>query len=74
MLRDRNIDYAVEGVPQENTIHAYCCDAVSPFYCCGNCDYYDDERQGRKRSKARMMNFGRSRARPSRDSKVNFSR
>ena len=74
LLRDRNIDYAVEGVPQENTMLT----VVMPFLlsivvviviitvmnrgAAGN------------GANARMMNFGRSRARLSRDSKVNFSR
>ena len=71
LLRDRNIDYAVEGVPQENTMLT----VVMPFLlsivvviviitvmnrgAAGN------------GANARMMNFGRS---LSRDSKVNFSR
>ena len=74
LLRDRNIDYAVEGVPQENTMLT----VVMPFLlsivvviviitvmnrgAAGN------------GANARMMNFGRRRARLSRDSKVNFSR
>lgn len=74
LLRDRNIDYAVEGVPQENTMLT----VVMPFLlsivvviviitvmnrgAAGN------------GANARMMNFGRSRVRLSRDSKVNFSR
>ena len=74
LLRDRNIDYAVEGVPQENTMLT----VVMPFLlsivvviviitvmnrgAAGN------------GANARMMNFGRSRARLSRDSKLNFSR
>ena len=74
LLRDRNIDYAVEGVPQENTMLT----VVMPFLlsivvviviitvmnrgAAGN------------GANARMMNFGRSCARLSRDSKVNFSR
>ena len=55
LLRDRNIDYRRRTAGK---YHAYCCDAVSPFYCCGNCDYYGDEpRGGRKRSKCQNDEF-----------------
>lgn len=74
LLRDRNIDYAVEGVPQENTMLA----VVMPFLLSIVVVIVIITMMNRgaagNGANARMMNFGRSRARLSRDSKVNFSR
>ena len=74
LLRDRNIDYAVEGVPQENTMLT----VVMPFLLSIVVVIVIITMMNRgaagNGANARMMNFGRSRARLSRDSKVNFSR
>ena len=74
LLRDRNIDYAVEGVPQENTMLT----VVMPFLLSIVVVIVIITAMNRgaagNGANARMMNFGRSRARLSRDSKVNFSR
>ena len=74
LLRDRNIDYAVEGVPQENTMLT----VVMPFLLSIVVVIVIISVMNRgaagNGANARMMNFGRSRARLSRDSKVNFSR
>ena len=74
LLRDRNIDYAVEGVPQENTMLT----VVTPFLLSIVVVIVIITMMNRgaagNGANARMMNFGRSRARLSRDSKVNFSR
>ena len=74
LLRDRNIDYAVEGVPQENTMLT----VVMPFLLSIVVVIVIITMMNRgaagNGANARMMNFVRSRARLSRDSKVNFSR
>ena len=74
LLRDRNIDYAVEGVPQENTMLT----VVMPFLLSIVVVIVIITMMNRgaagNGANVRMMNFGRSRARLSRDSKVNFSR
>ncbi len=74
LLRDRNIDYAVEGVPQENTMLT----VVMPFLLSIVVVIVIITMMNRgaagNGANARMMNFGKSRARLSRDSKVNFSR
>ena len=74
LLRDRNIDYAVEGVPQENTMLT----VVMPFLLSIVVVIVIITMMNRgaagNGANARMMNFGRSRARLNRDSKVNFSR
>lgn len=74
LLRDRSIDYSVEGVPQENTMLTI----VMPFLLSIVVVIVIISVMNRgaagNGANARMMNFGRSRARLSRDSKVNFSR
>ena len=47
LLRDRNIDYAVEGVPQENTMLTG--NAFHAFNRCSSCDRYYDEPWGSRR-------------------------
>lgn len=74
LLRDRNIDYAVEGVPQENTMLTVVMPFLLSIVVVIVIITMMNRRAAGNGANARMMNFGRSRARLSRDSKVNFSR
>ena len=74
LLRDRNIDYAVEGVPQENTMLTVVMPFLLSIVVVIVIITVMNRGAARNGANARMMNFGRSRARLSRDSKVNFSR
>ena len=73
LLKDNNIDYSMEDVPQENTILT----VVMPFMLSIVVVVVIVTMMNRGAagggSNARMMNFGRSRAKLSRDSKVNFT-
>ena len=73
LLKDNNIDYSMEEVPQENTLLA----VVMPFMLSIVVVVVIVTMMNRGAagggSNARMMNFGRSRAKLSRDSKVNFT-
>lgn len=74
LLKEHNIDYSLEGVPQESTMLTI----VVPFMLSIVVVVVIIMVMNRSASgggaNSRMMNFGRSRARLSRDSKVNFSR
>ena len=74
LLKEHNIDYSLEGVPQESTMLTI----VMPFMLSIVVVVVIIMVMNRSASgggaNSRMMNFGRSRARLSRDSKVNFSR
>lgn len=74
LLRDRNIDYAVEGVPQENTMLTVVMPFILSIVVVIVIITVMNRGAAGNGANARMMNFGRSRARLSRDSKVNFSR
>ncbi len=74
LLRDRNIDYAVEGVPQENTMLTVVMPLLLSIVVVIVIITVMNRGAAGNGANARMMNFGRSRARLSRDSKVNFSR
>ena len=73
LLKDNNIDYSMEEVPQENTLLT----VVMPFMLSIVVVVVIVTMMNRGvaggGSNARMMNFGRSRAKLSRDSKVNFT-
>ena len=73
LLKDNNIDYSMEEVPQENTLLT----VVMPFILSIVVVVVIVTMMNRGAagggSNARMMNFGRSRAKLSRDSKVNFT-
>ena len=73
LLKDNNIDYSMEDVPQENTLLT----VVMPFMLSIVVVVVIVTMMNRGAagggSNARMMNFGRSRAKLSRDSKVNFT-
>ena len=74
LFRDRGIDYVVEEVPQEN----YLITILLPFMLSivvvvVILMVMNRGAAGGGGANARMMNFGKSRARLSRDSKVNFS-
>ena len=72
LLKDNSIDYSMEDVPQENTLLT----VVMPFMLSIVVVVVIVTMMNRGAagggSNARMMNFGRSRAKLSRDSKVNF--
>ncbi len=74
LLRDRNIDYEVEGVPQENTMLTVIMPFLLSIVVVIVIITVMNRGAAGNGANARMMNFGRSRARLSRDSKVNFSR
>ena len=73
LLKDNSIDYSMEDVPQENTLLT----VVMPFMFSIVVVVVIVTMMNRGAagggSNARMMNFGRSRAKLSRDSKVNFT-
>ena len=73
LLKDNSIDYSMEDVPQENTLLT----VVMPFMLSIIVVVVIVTMMNRGAagggSNARMMNFGRSRAKLSRDSKVNFT-
>ncbi len=73
LLKSNNIDYSIEDVPQENTLLT----VVMPFMLSIVVVVVIITMMNRGAagggSNARMMNFGRSRAKLSRDSKVNFT-
>ena len=73
LLKDNNIDYSMDEVPQENTLLT----VVMPFMLSIVVVVVIVTMMNRGAagggSNARMMNFGRSRAKLSRDSKVNFT-
>ena len=73
LLKDNSIDYSMEDVPQENTLLT----VVMPFMLSIVVVVVIVTMMNRGAagggSHARMMNFGRSRAKLSRDSKVNFT-
>ena len=73
LLKDNSIDYSMEDVPQENTLLT----VVMPFMLSIVVVVVIVTMMNRGAagggSNARMMNFGRSRAKLSRDSKVSFT-
>ena len=73
LLKDNTIDYSMEDVPQENTLLT----VVMPFMLSIVVVVVIVTMMNRGAagggSNVRMMNFGRSRAKLSRDSKVNFT-
>lgn len=74
LLQDRNIDYMMEEVPQENLLMTVLVPSMlSIVVVVVIIMVMNRNAAGGGGANARMMNFGKSRARMSRDSRVNFS-
>ena len=73
LLKDNNIDYSMEEVPQENTLLTVVMPFVLSIVVVVVIVTMMNRGAAGGGSNARMMNFGRSRAKLSRDSKVNFT-
>ena len=72
LLTDRNIDYTVANVPQENYLVTIMLPFMLSIVVVVVIIMVMNRSAGGGGTNARMMNFGKSRARLSRDSKVNF--
>ena len=72
LLKDNSIDYSMEDVPQENTLLTVVMPFMLSIVVVVIVTMMNRGAAGGG-SNARMMNFGRSRAKLSRDSKVNFT-
>ena len=73
LLKDNNIDYSMEEVPQENTLLTVVMPYLLSIVVVVVIVTMMNRGAAGGGSNARMMNFGRSRAKLSRDSKVNFT-
>ena len=73
LLQDRNIDYLMEEVPQENYLVTILLPFMLSMVVVIIIIMVMNRSAGGGGANARMMNFGKSRARLSRDSKVNFT-
>ena len=73
LLKDNNIDYAMDEVPQENTLLTVVMPVMLSVVVVVVIITMMNRGAAGGGSNARMMNFGRSRAKLSRDSKVNFT-
>ena len=73
LLKDNNIDYSMEEVPQENTLLTVVMLFMLSIVVVVVIVTMMNRGAAGGGSNARMMNFGRSRAKLSRDSKVNFT-
>ena len=73
LLKDNSIDYSMEDVPQENTLLTVVMPFVLSIVVVVVIVTMMNRGAAGGGSNARMMNFGRSRAKLSRDSKVNFT-
>ena len=73
LLKDNSIDYSMEDVPQENTLLTVVMPFMLPIVVVVVIVTMMNRGAAGGGSNARMMNFGRSRAKLSRDSKVNFT-
>ncbi len=73
LLKDNNIDYSMEEVPQENTLLTVVMPFMLSIVVVVVIVTMINRGAAGGGSNARMMNFGRSRAKLSRDSKVNFT-
>ena len=74
LLKEHNIDYSLEGVPQESTMLTIVMPFMLSIVVVVVIIMVMNPSASGGGANSRMMNFGRSRARLSRDSKVNFSR
>ena len=73
LLKDNNIDYSMDEVPQENTLLTVVMPVMLSVVVVVVIITMVNRGAAGGGSNARMMNFGRSRAKLSRDSKVNFT-
>ena len=73
LLKDNNIDYSMDEVPQENTLLTVVMPVMLSVVVVVVIITMMNRGAAGGGSDARMMNFGRSRAKLSRDSKVNFT-
>ena len=73
LLKDNNIDYSMDEVPQENTLLTVVMPVMLSVVVVVAIITMMNRGAAGGGSNARMMNFGRSRAKLSRDSKVNFT-
>ncbi len=73
LLKDNNIDYSMDEVPQENTLLTVIMPVMLSVVVVVVIITMMNRGAAGGGSNARMMNFGRSRAKLSRDSKVNFT-
>ena len=73
LLKDNSIDYSMEDVPQENTLLTVVMPSMLSIVVVVVIVTMMNRGAAGGGSNARMMNFGRSRAKLSRDSKVNFT-
>ena len=73
LLKDNSIDYSMEDVPQENTLLTVVMPFMLSIVVVVEIVTMMNRGAAGGGSNARMMNFGRSRAKLSRDSKVNFT-
>ena len=73
LLKDNSIDYSMEDVPQENTLLTVVMHFMLSIVVVVVIVTMMNRGAAGGGSNARMMNFGRSRAKLSRDSKVNFT-
>ena len=73
LLKDNSIDYSMEDVPQENTLLTVVMSFMLSIVVVVVIVTMMNRGAAGGGSNARMMNFGRSRAKLSRDSKVNFT-
>ena len=73
LLKDNNIDYSMDEVPQENTLLTVVMPVMLSVVVVVVIITMMNRGAAGGGSNARMMNFGRSRAKLSRDSKVNFT-
>ena len=73
LLKDNSIDYSMEDVPQENTLLTVVMPFMLSIVVVVVIVIMMNRGAAGGGSNARMMNFGRSRAKLSRDSKVNFT-
>ena len=73
LLQERNIDYTMEQVPQESMLMSILIPFILSLVVMMVIFMLMNRNAGGG-TNARMMNFGKSRARISRDSKVNFDR
>ena len=74
LLKDNNIDYSMEEVPQENTLLTVVMPYLLSIVVVVVIVTMMNRGAAGGGSNARMMNFGRSRAKLSCDSKVNFTK
>lgn len=73
LLSERKIDYVMDRVPQENTLITILVPFILSMVVMAAVFMVMNRNAGGGGANARMMNFGKSRARLTRDSKTNFT-